>query len=69
MNNILSRFRLSRPHKLQKQLSISDRKDDAGADVLNTLLEMNVGAICLGNVEASFDLPGACGQENGELAV
>ncbi|MBP2676845.1 MAG: hypothetical protein H6Q84_3685, partial [Deltaproteobacteria bacterium] len=43
-------------------------KDAAGMDVLNTLLEMNVGAICLGNVETSFGLVGAYNRENGELA-
>jgi len=43
-------------------------KDAAGNDVLSTLLERNVGAICLGNVEASFDLLGPGNAENGELA-
>ncbi len=43
-------------------------KDAAGTDVLNTLLDMNVGANCLGNVGTSFDLLGSRNQENGEMA-
>jgi len=43
-------------------------KDSSGADRLDTLQERNVGAIFLGNLETSYDLLGAGGRENGELA-
>jgi hypothetical protein len=42
-------------------------KDSAGADVLNTLAEKDVGAIYLGNVDGTFALKGADGQDNGQL--
>ena len=42
-------------------------KDPAGTDVLNTLARQKVGAICLGNVAANFDLKGTGGVENGEM--